>query len=387
MAKPTEKSRRATRLAAAGRSADLAGPFVNPPVVHASTVLFDSVEEMHAGKTPYVYGRRGTPTLNALADAIRDLEGAAGTVLCPSGLSAIATAILAFASKDDHILIPESVYHPARKLADDVLDRVGIDVSYYDPTDVEALAAAIRRNTTIVYVESPGSYTMEMQDIPAIADVAHRAGAIAIADNTWATPLYCDVFALGVDISVLAATKYVSGHADLLQGTVSASAEYWDRLRQYHGAMGLCIGPDDAYLSLRGLRTMEVRLEKHRESAVKVAAWLEARPEIARVLHPALSSHPGHDLWRRDMTGSSGLFSFVFRGGSEEDAAAVLDALTLFGLGYSWGGYESLVALGGRAIAKREPDEGELVRLHIGLEDPDDLIADLDAALLHFRPG
>ena len=390
MAKPPAKSsRRATRLATAGRGKEFAGPFVNPPVVRASTVLFETVAEMHSGKAKYIYGRRGTPSLNALADAIRELESAAGAVLCPSGLSAITTALLAFASTGDHVLLPDSIYHPARDFADDVLARLGIDVSYYDPADAGAAVTQLKPTTKIVYVESPGSYTMEMQDIPAIADAAHRNGAIVIADNTWATPLYCNVFNLGADVSILAATKYISGHADLLQGTISANKKHWDLLRHFHGTMGLCVGPDDAYLALRGLRTMDVRMERHRQSAVKVARWLEARSEIDSVLHPALPTDPGHTLWQRDMTGSSGLFSFVFNGGGESDAAAVLDALQLFGLGYSWGGFESLAAMGShglhRSVSPR-PTGGPLVRLHIGLEDPDDLIADLDAALSRFRP-
>jgi len=388
MAKPPAKSGRATRLVAAGRGRDITGPFVNPPVVHASTVLFDSVADMHSGEAKYVYGRRGTPTLNALAGAIAELEGAAGTVLCPSGLSAISTALLAFASAGDHVLLPDSIYHPGRHFADDVLARLGIGVGYYDPADTGAAIAAITPATRIVYVESPGSYTMEMQDIPAIAEAAHGHGAVVIADNTWATPLYCDVFALGADVSILAATKYISGHADLLQGTISANAACWERLRHCHGAMGLCVGPDDAYLSLRGLHTMAVRLERHYRSALEVASWLERRPEIARVLYPALPSDPGHDVWRRDMTGASGLLSFVFDGGDEKAAASVLDALELFGLGYSWGGYESLATIGShglRRTASPRPAEGPLVRLHIGLEDADDLIADLDQALSRFR--
>jgi cystathionine beta-lyase len=390
MAKPPAKSGRATRLVGAGRGKDLAGPFVNPPVVHASTVLFDSVAEMHSGEAKYVYGRRGTPTLNALASAIAELEGAAGTVLCPSGLSAISTAILAFASSGDHVLFPDSIYHPARKFADDVLMRLGIDVTYYDPADADAAVAQMRSETRIVYVESPGSYTMEMQDLPALAEAAHRAGAIVIADNTWATPLYCRVFDLGADVSILAATKYIGGHADLLQGTVSANAEHWERLRQFHGTVGLCVGPDDAYLALRGMRTLEIRLERHRQSALKVAAWLATRPEIARVLYPALPADPGYALWRRDMSGSSGLFSFVFNGGGERDAARVLDALKLFGLGYSWGGYESLATIGSHGLHRSvsaPPAEGPLVRLHVGLEDADDLITDLDQALRQFQPG
>lgn len=379
-----------TRLSAAGRAKDLAGPFVNPPVVHASTVLFESAAEMLSGETRYVYGRRGTPTLEALETAITDLEGAAGTVLCPSGLNAIVTAILAYASAGDHILIPDSVYGPTRMLAADILGRFEIDVTYYDPTIGAGIGSLITPATSVVYVESPGSNTMEMQDIPAIASAAHNHGAVVIADNTWATPLYCLPLSLGADVAILAATKYVGGHADLMLGTVSANERHWPTLKKYHGASGLCAGPDDVFLALRGLRTMEVRLQRHGGSALAIAEWLRERPEIARVLYPALPSDPGHELWRRDMSGSSGLLSFVFKGGGTAAASPFLDALRLFGLGYSWGGFESLAVIGSHRLARSASPvelEGPLIRLHVGLEDPEDLIADLENALGHFRAG
>lgn len=382
MAKLPKQAGIGTRLTNAGRNKAVTAPFVNPPVVHASTVLFDSVEEMYSGRTDYTYARRGQPTTDALADAISELDGGAGTVLCPSGLSAIATAILAFASAGDHVLVPDSVYGPTRAFATDIAERLGIAITYYGPTIGAAIADEIRPETRAVYVESPGSNTMEMQDLPAIAEAAHRRGATVIADNTWATPLYCDAFAFGADAIVLAATKYIGGHSDIMLGTVSANESHWERLRRYQGSSGLCVGPDDAYLALRGLRTMEVRLERHQRSAIAVAEWLAARPEVSAVLHPALPDDPGHALWRRDMTGASGLFSFVLGGRSEADAARLLDALNLFGLGYSWGGYESLAVIGSHGmvrVAGEKPD-GPLIRVHIGLEDSADLIADLEQA-------
>ncbi|MGD9739439.1 MAG: cystathionine beta-lyase [Bauldia sp.] len=371
-----------TRLARAGRGE--AGSFVNPPVVHASTILFDTVAELHDGK-PVSYGRRGTPTMAALESALAELDGigavkAAGAVLCPSGLSAMSTAILAFVGAGNRVLLPDSVYGPARAIADIVLKPLDIAVAYYDPTIGAGIADLVDDGTTLVYVESPGSYTMEMQDLPAIAEVAHARDAVVIADNTWATPLYCQPLSLGADVVVHAATKYVSGHADVLMGYVTAHEGAWPRLKRHHGAMGVCAAPDDIYLALRGLRTLEVRLERHMRSGLAVAEWLAARPEVSAVLHPALPGDPGHGLWRRDMTGASGLFSIVLGGSTEEDAARFIEALALFGIGYSWGGYESLAVPGEfRRTASRAPD-GPLVRLHVGLEDPADLIADLDAA-------
>lgn len=380
--------KQATRLVAAGRRKDLTGPFVNPPAVHASTVLFQNVAEMYSGKAAYTYGRRGTPTIAALSEAIAELEGADGSVLCPSGLSAISTAILAVVSAGDGVLLPDSIYHPGRHFADTVLTRLGIDVRYYEPTIGAGIADLIREDTKVVYVESPGSNTMEMQDIPAIAEEAHKRGALVIADNTWATPLFCQPLSLGADIVVLSATKYIGGHSDLMMGTASASGDQLSALRRYHGSVGLTVAPDDAYLALRGLRSIEVRLRQHQDSALKVAGWLAEQPAVSRVLHPALPDNPGHALWQRDMTGSSGLFAFVLDGGEEKDAAVVLDALELFGLGYSWGGFESLATLGSHGLTRtaKSPNlEGPLVRLHVGLEDPDDLIADLAQALARFQ--
>jgi cystathionine beta-lyase len=378
-----------TRLVAAGRAKSLTGPFVNPPVVHASTVLFTDTAEMLSGKAPYVYGRRGTPTSRALEGAIAELEGAEGTVLCPSGLSGVSLSLLAFLDAGDHCLIPDTIYEPGRYFADTILKRLGVEVAYYDPTLTD-LTGLLRPRTRVVYVESPGSLTFEVQDLRALSDQAHRAGAVVIADATWPTPLFQRPLDLGADVVVQAATKYLSGHADVLLGAVSANQDAWPRLKRAHGGLGLFAGPDDVYAALKGIRSLEVRLRRHERSALDIAGWLEGRPEVSRVLHPALPSHPQHELWKRDFTGSTGLFGFVGKGWDQAAAARFLDSLTLFGLGYSWGGYESLAVL---ALPEKSRtavpwrSEGALIRLHIGLEDPEDLKADLAAALDRAREG
>jgi len=369
-----------TAIVHAGRDKDLTGPFVNPPVVHASTVLFDSVDDMLGRRQRYSYGRRGTPTIEALSGAVSELEGAAGTVICPSGLSAVATALLASVSAGDAILMADCVYAPSRHFADGVLKRLGVETVYFDPTIGAGIEALLGPRTRAVYLESPGSLTFEMQDIPAIVAIAHAHAAIVIADNTWATPLYFKPLAHGVDLSLQAATKYLGGHSDVMLGTVSANAEHWPSLYETHHSLGLCAGPDDIYLTLRGMRTLAVRLDRQMGSAIEVAAWLTRRPEVARVLHPALPGDPGHQLWQRDMNGASGLFGFVLAGWSEAEAKRFIDGLRLFGIGASWGGYESLAILArlNRArTATAPPPQGPLIRLHIGLEDPKDLIADL----------
>lgn len=371
----------ATRLVRAGRDRSITGPFINPPVIHASTVLFENTDAMLDRRQRYVYGRRGTPTSDALESAISEIEGAAGSVLCPSGLSAAALALLAYVKAGDNVLMVDSVYGPVRHFADTVLNRLGVSTTYYDPTVGAGIAGLFGERTAIVYVESPGSLTFEMQDVPAIAAVAHERGALVVADNTWATPLYFKPLAHGADVSLMAGTKYLGGHSDVNIGTVAANAKAWPRLKETHGTMGLTVGPDDIYLALRGMRTLAVRLDRQMESGLEVAGWLAARPEVARVLHPARADDPGHALWARDMSGASGLFGFVLDGWSEDDAKAFVDGLRLFGIGASWGGFESLAILSKvRHIRTAVPwqAEGPLVRLHIGLEDPDDLIADLD---------
>lgn len=373
----------ATRLVRMGRAKDLTGPFVNPPVIHASTVLFDSVDAMLDRRQRYVYGRRGTPTSDALEQAVAAFEDAAGAVLCPSGLSAVTTALLACLSTGDRILMVDTVYGPVRHFADTVLKRLGVATTYYDPAIGAGIASLFDERTTAVFLEAPGSLTFEMQDVPAIAAVARERGATVLMDNTWATPLFFKPLAFGVDLSIQAGTKYIGGHSDVNLGTVAAGPRLWPKLKEYHGTVGLCAAPDDIYLGLRGLRTLAVRLERQMQSALQVARWLAARQEVARVLYPALETDPGHALWKRDMSGASGLFGFVLAGWSEERAKRLIDSLSLFGIGASWGGFESLAILARpKAYRTAVPyeAEGPLVRLHIGLEEPADLIADLDAA-------
>jgi cysteine-S-conjugate beta-lyase len=373
----------ATRLVRLGRDKSITGQFVNPPVVHASTVLFDSVDDMLLRRQRYVYGRRGTPTSEALESAVSELEGAEGTILCPSGLNAAATAMLSAVKAGERILIVDSVYSPVRHFADTVLKRLGVEPIYYDPALVEGIEPLFTANTSAVYLESPGSLTFEMQDLSAIAEIAHRHDAMVLFDNTWATPAFFRPLDRGADISIMAGTKYLAGHSDLMLGTVSANGEALRRLRETHGASGLHVGPDDVYLALRGLRTLGVRLPRHQQSATAIAAWLQERPEVARVLYPPLPTDPGQALWRRDMTGGSGLLGIVLSGWSESQAKIFVDSLELFGIGASWGGYESLAVLSHPEkyrTARGWSAEGPLLRLHIGLEDPDDLIADLAAA-------
>ena len=386
-----DKGRRplpATRLVRAGRAKHLTGPFVNPPVVHASTVLFDSVEDMLHLRQRYVYGRRGTPTTEALETAISDLEGAAGTVLCPSGMSAAATALLSCLSAGDQILIVDTVYGPVRHFADTVLAGLGIETVYYDPALGDGIAALFTDRTRAVYAEAPGSLTFEMQDLPAVAAIAKRHGAVVLFDNTWATPFAFRPLDHGADLSIVAGTKYIGGHSDVMLGTVAASEGAWPELKAIHGAMGLHVGPDDVFLGLRGLRTLAIRLARHAASALTVATWLAAQPEIARVLYPPLDGDPGHDLWKRDMTGAGGLMGVIFAGWSEAEAIGFVDGLTLFGIGASWGGFESLAILAHPEKTRSATlwqAEGPLVRLNIGLEDPTDLIADLAAGLARDR--
>ncbi|MBB3929371.1 cystathionine beta-lyase [Kaistia hirudinis] len=371
----------ATRLIRSGRNPELTGPFVNPPVVHASTVLFEDVAAMRPGGQRYVYGRRGTPTSEALEDALADLEGAAGVVLCPSGLSAVATALMSVLSAGDHLLVADNVYGPGRHAATGVLARFGVEATFFDPMDLDALPGLFTERTRAVYVESPGSLTFEMTDIPHVVAIAHARGAKVVADNTWATPLLYRPLDAGVDLAVVAGTKYLAGHSDVMIGTVAANAETWAALHATHEELGLCVGPDDIYLTLRGLRTMAVRLPRHEETALKLARHLEARPEVERVLYPALPEDPGHALWRRDMSGASGLFGVVMRGWSAARTTAFLNALRLFGLGYSWGGFESLaIPAGLQRSVMAPPPPAALIRLHAGLEDAEDLIADLDQA-------
>ncbi|MEP9371179.1 cystathionine beta-lyase [Mesorhizobium sp. KR1-2] len=372
-----------TQLAHAGNDPRDYYGFVNPPVVHASTVLFPDAATMASRSQKYTYGTRGTPTTDALAAAIDSLEGSAGTIIVPSGLAAVTVPLLAFLATGDHVLIVDSVYAPTRHFADTMLKRLGVEVEYYDPHVGAGIAALMKPNTKVVFTESPASNTFEVQDIPAIAKAAHAGGAVVMMDNTWATPLYFKPLDHGVDVSIHAATKYPAGHSDVLLGTVSANAACWERLHEGFLTLGACAAPDDVYQVLRGLRTMGVRLERHEQSALEIARWLETQLGVARVLHPGLESHPDHSLWKRDFSGASGIFSVVLAGGGQKQAHAFLDALEVFGLGYSWGGYESLavhVYLGDRVVAKG-PYEGPLIRLQIGLENVEDIKADIARGL------
>jgi cysteine-S-conjugate beta-lyase len=390
--KPKGPIKTDTRLVTSGRDPRAYHGFVNPPVYHASTLLYPTAEDQVAHRARYNYGRRGTPTSEALENALREIEGdgCAGVALLPSGLAAISAALLATARAGDHVLVPDSVYRPTRNFCNGVFKRFGVETTYYDPLIGADIARLFKPNTRVVFVEAPGSQSFEMQDIPAIAKIAHEQNAVVLMDNTWATPLYFRAFEKGVDLSIQAGTKYIGGHSDIMFGCVSANAATLPVLKDTVYSMGLCVGPDDMYLALRGLRTLGVRLDRHFQSGLRVARWLEQRPEVLRVMHPALERDPGHKIWKRDFTGACGLFSVVFKPTSEQSVHAFLNELALFGLGYSWGGFESLAILFDcteyRTATKWAPG-GPTVRLHIGLEDPDDLIADLERGFAAMAAG
>jgi cystathionine beta-lyase len=379
----------ATQLTSGGRDPFAHHGYVNTPVYHASTLLYPSAEDFIARRGRYSYGRRGTPTSEALETALADLEGpnCETVTLLPSGLAAISMALLSVVRAGDHVLVTDSVYSPTRKFCDTILPRYGVTTTYYDPVIGAGIEDLMRPNTTAVFVESPGSLSLEIQDVPAIAAVAHAHKAAVLMDNTWATPIYFRALEKGVDLSIQSGTKYIGGHADVMLGAVASVSATATRLRETVFEMGLCVGPDDINLGLRGLRTMGVRLAQHQVSGLKVAHWLQARPEILRVLHPALESHPGHGIWQRDFTGACGLFSVIFRPAPAEAVHAFLNKLTLFGIGASWGGYESLAIPFDCApirTATTWAPGGPAVRFHIGLEDVSDLLADLEAGFAAF---
>lgn len=381
MSKPSDTPRQpGTRLVTAGRDPFSHNGAVNTPVYHASTILHRTVEALEKETQPYTYGRNLTPTIEALQTAICDLEGGAQTVLCPSGLQACTLAILSAVSAGDHLLVTDSVYGPTRRFCNRTLTRFGVTTTFFDPRAGAAIEKLFRPNTKAIFVESPGSLTFEIQDIPAIAECAHANNIAVIMDNTWATPLLFDAIGNGVDLSIMAATKYVVGHSDALLGTVTANARYARQLVDTHHNLGISVGPDDVNLALRGLRTMHVRMRAQEQAALRIARWFEARPEVARVLHPGLESHPGHALWKRDFRGASGLFGVELKACAPKALAAMLEGYALFGMGWSWGGYESLVVTAHPVRTASTGDtQGPLLRYQIGLEDPDDLIADLDA--------
>jgi cysteine-S-conjugate beta-lyase len=392
MAKLTDETRatlrRRSRLVALGRDREYSQGFVNIPAFRGSTVLYPDVATLKGRAQRFTYGTRGTPTTEVLCSAWSDLAGAAGTVVAPSGLAAVIVALMTALKAGDHLLMTDSVYEPSRTFADKALRRFGIETSYYDPTIGAGIEALMRPNTKAVLTESPGSQTLEVQDVPAIAEAAHARGACVILDNTWATPLFFSPHAFGVDLAVEAGTKYLSGHADLLIGLVSANEAWFERLHRTIHLMAIPPGAEDVFLALRGLRTMELRLREAERQALALAQWLSERPEVKRVLHPALADHPGHGLWKRDFTGSSGLFSIVLKPVPEAAVAALLDGLELFGLGYSWGGYESLAVpfdCAAYRTATRFAPGGPTIRFSVGLEDIEDLQADLDRGFARLR--
>jgi cystathionine beta-lyase len=379
-----------TTLVTAGRDTKAQKGFVNPPVVHGSTVLYPTAEDLHAHRGEYQYGRRGTPTTKALQEALMALEGpqCAGVGIAPSGLSAITTTLLAVLKAGDHLLVCDNAYRPTRNFCDGLLAGYGVETTYFDPLIGAGVAELFKPNTKAILLEAPGSQSFEMPDIPAIAAVAHGRGALVIDDNTWATALFHRSLDQGVDISMQAATKYIGGHSDIMFGTISANAKAWPPIAETIRLLGVCAGPDDVFLALRGLRTLAVRLAQHYRSGLEMARWLATRPEVVRVLHPALESDPGYTIWKRDFTGASGLFSIVLKPAPQQAVDALLDAVTLFGMGFSWGGFESLVipfdCAPYRSATKWAPG-GPTLRLHIGLENVEDLKSDLERGFEAFN--
>jgi cystathionine beta-lyase len=381
-----------TLLTRLGRDPAQQNHAVNPPVYHASTLAFETVAEFEAAaaakfdKGALFYGRYGMPTTFALESAVAELEGGYGAIAMSTGLAAITCALMTFLRAGDHILVTDTAYEPTRHVCDELLGRYGVETSYFDPLIGAGIAGLIRPNTRVVYLESPGSVTFEVQDVPAIATAAHQAahgaGLTVLFDNTWASPLYFKPFAHGVDVSIQAATKYIVGHADAMLGMIVSTEKHYEALRRTAFQLGHAAAPDDVYLALRGLRTLSLRMARHHQSALHIATWLQDRPEVARVLYPALPGDPGHALWRRDFTGASGLFGVALAPFSKPAVAAMLDGLELFSMGVSWGGFESLVrptSVAKIRTATHWQPPGPLLRFHIGLEEPADLIADLEA--------
>lgn len=381
-----------TRVVSAGRLENPKSGSVNPPVHHTSTVLFPTVEAYLKARSKSfevsIYGRLGTPTSAALETALCEIEGGFRTLVTSSGMAAVTVALGAFLSSGDHLLMVDTVYDPVRSLCDRVLTRMGIGVSYYDPSVGAGIAELITPETRLVYVESPGSLTFEVQDVPAIAHAAHQRGALVAMDNTWSTPLNFNVFNHGIDISLQSLSKYVGGHSDLVMGAVTTTEPLHRDVRRMGALLGTCPGPDDCYLAQRGMRTLAARLRQHQESGLAIASWLAGRPEVSRVLYPALSSDPGHTIWRRDFSGAGGLFGVVLNPVSDRAVHAMLDGYEHFGIGVSWGGFESLVIPTSperHRTATAWTADGPTVRYYIGLEDVDDLIADLERGFNRLR--
>lgn len=385
-----------TKFVTAGRDKKWTNGVVNPPVQRASTVVFDTVAEKHhamvnrANKTLF-YGRRGTHTHFAFQDAMVEIEGGAGCALFPCGTAAISNAILSFVETGDHILMVDTCYEPTRDFCNTIMKKMGVSTTYFDPMIGEEIESLIQPNTKVLFLESPGSITMEVQDVPTLAEIAHKHNIIVMLDNTWSAGVHFSPFEHGVDISIQAATKYIVGHSDVMLGTAVANEKHWDQLREQSYLMGQCVSPDDAYLGLRGIRTLDVRLKQHAQNSLKVAEWLANRPEVDHVRHPALDTCPGHEFFARDFTGGNGLFSFVLKTSYPRATTALLDGMKHFSMGYSWGGFESLILANEpksfnslRTVAN--PNfTGTLIRVHIGLEDVDDLLADLEAGFQRYN--
>lgn len=381
----SEPLKLSTRLTQLGRNTKEQHGFVNSPVYRGSTVVFDTVEDLENNRAAFAYGTLGTPTIKNLEDAWTELAGAAGTVMSPSGLGAIALALMTTLKAGDHLLIPDTVYRPTRAFCNQTLKKFGVTTTYYDPMIGAGIVDLIRPETSTLFLESPGSQTFEVQDIPLLTGIARQHGIKTIIDNTWATPVFFQAHKHGCDLSVEAGTKYLSGHSDLLMGMVSANAEIWPELRATYDNMAMLPGAEDCFLALRGLRTLHIRLKEAERRALKVARWLERQPEVKTILHPAFESSPGHEFWKRDFSGSTGLFSIILDPAFSKAAVTeMLNGLELFGMGYSWGGFESLIIpfdCSGYRTATTWQEKGKTLRLQIGLEDTDDLINDLRQGL------
>lgn len=383
-----------TQIVSVGRDKKWTKGVVNPPVFRASTMLFETMEELNfAAKNKangeMFYGRRGGPTHFAFQAAIAELEGGVGTALYPSGSAAINGALMSFLKAGDHLLMVDNAYEPTRSLCDSLLANFGIETTYYDPLIGAGIRELIQPNTKVLYLESPGSITMEIQDVPTLSGIAKENNIIVMLDNTWASPINSRPFDMGVDISIQAATKYIVGHSDVMMGTATANEEHWPQLRENSYLLGQCTSPDDVYLASRGLRTLGVRMAQHEKNALKVANWLATRPEVDHLRHPAFPTCPGHEFFERDFSAANGLFSFVLKEGDVASVTALIENMSHFKMGFSWGGYESLI-LGVFGIDKMRTvtqwdSSKPLIRLHIGLENPDDLIADLEAAFVRFN--
>ena len=377
-----------TQIVTLGRDKKWTKGVINPPVVRASTMLFDTIEEMHFAaknktKGEMFYGRRGGPTHFAFQAAIAELEGGVGTALYPSGSAAISASLMSFLKAGDHLLMVDSAYEPTRSLCEGLLAGFGIETTYYDPLIGAGIIDLIQSNTKVLFLESPGSITMEVQDVPTLSRIAHEHNMVVMLDNTWASPINSRPFEMGVDISIQAATKYIVGHSDVMMGTATSNAQHWDQLREHSYLMGYCTSPDDVYLASRGLRTLGIRLAQHEKNALKIANWLAKRPEVDHLRHPAFASCPGHEFFKRDFSASNGLFSVVLKEGNTRSLTALVENMTYFKMGFSWGGFESLIlsvsGIQKMRTATKWDSSKPLIRLHIGLEDPEDLIADLEA--------